>query len=491
MEGFIKGFMKVDKIQQNYPNYQNRSSNSYPNGHTYNVSFAKKPPKNLTDRITELLPGKAAIKFMKSLEWLKGEIGGILITAVGTGLVAPFPIAFNPFVKAPKEALEEEKKDVENTKKYTAMRQPISAALAIAFQVTALKPIDKFLDVIFNNPDYSKRFSIVYDQSAINSKSYIEKLAKLKIKAKDPNLKGEAFDELLEQTKKEIEASQINKIADKFKQTGKIMVGERSLDHESLAELVNSQIDEYITDASKLKIDNEKLSFYSRRAKTLLENETYIREIFKDAPKDEAKMADFIKNLLSKETNPQIKELLEEISKRPTEIQYNRIQRTLARIDTIKSMCSGGYTYEKYLEAMTTRNAKLDNIITEFMHAKIKNPKGASDAIIKETIEKITKACSFDKSDNLMNTILHDTDTFNFDKEKLSTKIHKDIAKQYKEFVRNHYKSVNQLFKIIVGVCITLPITCNVLNWVYPRVMDKFFPELAGSKKAQKAMEGK
>ena len=38
---------------------------------------------------------------------------------------------------------------------------------------------------------------------------------------------------------------------------------------------------------------------------------------------------------------------------------------------------------------------------------------------------------------------------------------------------------------------ITVPVTCTALNWVYPRFMDKFFPELAGAKKASKAKEGK
>ena len=111
--------MKVDKVYQNYENRNLGKSSSKPQNYaTYNVSFAKKPPKALSDRIMDLLPGKTAIKFMKKLEWLKGEIGGILITAIGTGLVAPFPIAFNPFVKAPKDATEEQKKDLENTKKY-------------------------------------------------------------------------------------------------------------------------------------------------------------------------------------------------------------------------------------------------------------------------------------------------------------------------------------------------------------------------------------
>ena len=48
-------------------------------------------------------------KMTSASEFIKGEMGGIVITAVGTGLVAPFPIAFNPFVKAAPGASQEEK----------------------------------------------------------------------------------------------------------------------------------------------------------------------------------------------------------------------------------------------------------------------------------------------------------------------------------------------------------------------------------------------
>ncbi len=479
--------MKVDKIYQNYDQSKNRQSRSYSSA----VSFSKKPPKKLNDKITDLLPGKDAIKFMKKLEWLKGEIGGILITAVGTGLVAPFPIAYNPFVKAKKGATDEEKKDIENTKKYTAMRQPISAILAILFQVSALKPIDNVLDKFINKPEFAKLWGVTFDQSAINSKSYIEKLAKKKIKAENPSVKGKEYEELLNLTKKEIENEQITNTAKKFQEAGKLMVGERTLDNKHLAELVNLQIDDYIKDAKALKINNEGLSFYSNRAKVLMENEAYLKEIFKNTPQDITKTSDFIKELLAKEKNSDVKMLLEEILARPADIQNSRIERTLSRIENIKKMCGGEYSYSKYLDAMTTRNAKLDNIITDFMHAKIKNPELATESFIKETIEKTTEICHFDNSNKLLETILHDTDTFSSNKEKLASKVHKDITKQYKEFIRNHYKGMNQLIKIIIGVFITLPITCNVLNWVYPRIMDKCFPELAGSKKAQKAREGK
>jgi hypothetical protein len=118
------------------------------------------------------------INWMKSLEWLKGEIGGILITALGTGLVAPIFIAFNPFMRAPKDATEEQKKDVNNTKAYTAMRQPISAILAILFQASVQKYIDKVLDKVFNNSEHSKKVRLNTDQSRLNTDTYIKGLAK-------------------------------------------------------------------------------------------------------------------------------------------------------------------------------------------------------------------------------------------------------------------------------------------------------------------------
>ena len=120
--------MKVDIVNQNY-----QTKGYAPN---LLVSGAKKTThftgmSSVEKDMMNLLHHKKAIEFMKSFDWLKGEIGGILLTAIGTGLVAPIFIGFNPFVHAPKNATQKEKDDVKNTKQYTAMRQPVSAALAI------------------------------------------------------------------------------------------------------------------------------------------------------------------------------------------------------------------------------------------------------------------------------------------------------------------------------------------------------------------------
>ena len=129
---------------------------------------------DLEKLIRESVPNRKALDLMKKWEYLKGEMGGILITALGTGLVAPIFIGYNPFVKPPKNATPEEKKENENTKLYTAMRQPISAVLAIIFQASVLKYIDKGLDSVVNDPKAASKGFLHYDQQELNTKTYIQ-----------------------------------------------------------------------------------------------------------------------------------------------------------------------------------------------------------------------------------------------------------------------------------------------------------------------------
>ena len=261
--------MRIDKIQTGNKTYHQTKQ---PRKSYSTLSFKRSNP-SIKDMITESLPAKKAIKKMKELEWLKGEMGGILITALGTGAVAYWPIAYNPWVKAPEGATEEEKENVDKTKKYTAWRQPISALCTIAFQVAALTPIDKGLAEIFNREEYAKNFLFTMNQSSINNKTFIEKIIKKEFKAegksKPSYLEGfkkgfsniskqrDEFDDLFKQRVTAYQNNQIDAVAKEFAQTGKIRAGKEFLSNNQLAELINNQIDSYISDAQKLKINND------------------------------------------------------------------------------------------------------------------------------------------------------------------------------------------------------------------------------------------
>ncbi len=514
---------------ENYQNY--RVGNQVQRNYKLhkNPNFTSKA--TLAQDITNSLHHKGFFKWAKKMEWLKGEIGGILITALGTGLVAPIFIGYNPFVKAPKDATPEQKEETKNTKLYTAMRQPISAALAILFQASVQKYIDKGLDAVFNNSKFSKYARVDVDQQVLNTDTYIKDNIRkglkgeknpLTIERKTPikkpsllaswfgkkkrNADGDKvslrdqYDNIVKERLDQIKEQQINKVAEAFQAEGKIKVGERYLDHKSLVGLISNQIDDYITDAEKLKYSPELTVKHVNRAKVLVTNEDHLREIFKQVPVDKVNAAKegskelkeayketttVLEKLLKEEKNEDVKVILKEILDRPEDLRANRVSRTLSRIDKVKDMCEsrGGFTPQNYRKALIERNNVLEDKVIELTATK-KILEKTDENSVGKIIERIAQNCSFDKDGNgVTKSVLRDTDTFDSDLEKLGKKIYKDVTKKYKKMIDNSYKSWNQLTKIGVGVLITLPITCTALNWVYPRFMELCFPKLAGVKK--------
>lgn len=498
--------MEINAVGQNFvtQRHQTKGNKSQPN-------FTGK--LDVAQEITNSLYHKGAISFMKKLEFLKGELGGILITALGTGLVAPIFIGFNPFVKAPKDATPEQKEDMKNTKLYTAMRQPISAALAILFQASVQKYIDKGLDALFNVPERANKMRRDINQSDLNTDTFIKANVQKQLKSEGvtkPSLiealfsgkQGFAaraeYDKTVKQRVAAIKESQMQKIADEFALTGKIKAGDGFMDNETVAKLVNEQIDNYIKDARSLQKTPEQITRYLERADVLMRNEEYLKEIFKDIPVEQAKNAKEgspelkalykqtetqIKDLLAKETNPEVKKLLQELLDRPEDLRIHRIERTFARIDSIKAMCKDGYTKQRYQNALIERKNVLEERLVKLFGTKIKDPAAATPETIKEAIANAVKYCNFTHDNGVVESVLKNTDTFSHDKEALGKKVVKDVIKGYKKLIDNSFKSLNQITKIAVGVLITLPITCTALNWVYPRFMELFFPKLAGTKK--------
>ncbi len=458
-----------------------------------------------TEAITDGLKQANAIRKMKSMKRFEGEIGGILITALGTGLVAPIFIGFNPFVRAPKGASEEEKQEVRNTKQYTAMRQPISAVLAMLFQASVQKYIDQGLDKVFNDKERAKKVSIYKDQQDLLTDTRVEAMVKEEMKnEKKPSfIKGlfsqearaqrKAYSEKFEARVDAIKEERINKIAGKFQDTGYIWAGQRKLDDKTTADLLKKQINEYIDDAKKLKKSPERIAFYEERAKVLAENEAFFREKFapiKDLiaakdPKANSEATKLVNELLKDEkVNSDVKQVLQEILDRSEDLRAHRIGRTLERIDTINAACGGKYDAKKYRKALNHRNTILDDVITDLTKTTKKLETGKLDnKFIQGIIDEVSKICNINNRGKDAKNILENTDTFGTEGKDILKKIYKDVTKKYKDLVKNHYKSWNQIVKIGVGVFITLPITCTALNWVYPRFMEIFFPKLAGVKK--------
>ncbi len=449
---------------------------------------------DVTKFIMELLPGKKGIDIMEKFKVLKGELGGILITAFGTGLVAPIFIGLNPFVKAKPDATEEEKQEVKNTKAYTAMRQPISAVLAALFQAGALNPIDKYLEKITNEPEHAKKFLEILDQSALQKKSYLERIISKEMKKEGKYTDKKAFKAELSKRVKAAQAEQLTKLSDNLAQTGQIKIGlDRNLDNKTTAEILNNTIDNYIDTAMKMQVGEEGLDFYKKRAALLTRNENELAQIFAadKLPSETKELEQYLKT--TKETSSkEVQELIDEILSHHPNVRESRCQRTLERIQKIKNACGGEYSSEKYMQSMEQRNSDIQKIIDALTESKIKDTElpNVTSATIRQRLEDVAKKCQYDGNNAKLHTILDGSGTFQSNLEKLKLKVREDIIKGYQKVVENKFKGFSQISKVAIGVFITLPITCTVLNWVYPRFMDIFFPKLAGRKQQTEVQKG-
>ncbi len=106
---------------------------------------------------------KGTQRFFYNLGNKTGEIQTTIINAIGTALVAPIFIAFNPISKEDKE-----------TREYSAWRQPISAVLAVATQVGINIPLQSYIDKKASRGELGPDF----DLSIKPAKSYVKGIAK-------------------------------------------------------------------------------------------------------------------------------------------------------------------------------------------------------------------------------------------------------------------------------------------------------------------------
>ena len=279
--------------------------------------------EKVSDILLKLFPGK--IRVMLKAHENMGEIQNQMINAVGTGFVAPLFIKFNPMSDTD-----------ENTRTYTAWRQPVSAVLAVATQCAIVKPFNDLIrwmsDIGYLGQNYNKTLA--------PSNNYIEKL----IKEQNPNKKYTK-----EELKAEVEAIQKQKekalekmisnneiIFDKTsRKGGKTVIEKAPMSENDFKQLVSDTIDSIINseEAQKLEATTLKTSkkmeralFYNKNA----EDSRKVLERISNKINNEYTEADFstdkIKSIhteLNKEFKEIIKELKTEAKADPSKKETN------------------------------------------------------------------------------------------------------------------------------------------------------------------------
>lgn len=333
-------------------------------------------------------------KFAKILTKLgqnDGEILNIIVTAIGTAFVAPFFIAFNPLSKEDKE-----------TKIYSALRQPISAVIAVAAQLGIVSKFNNWLNNLASTDQIDRMKLGVKPRD-----SYLKKLIKLE----NPTwTKAEVNEEI---------KSRLDKIFRTTVEKERVRLKSATINYEDL-----------ITS-----------SFYKSAQDQIKEE---FKDVLKTMSKKDAKK--FLGDKTTQKAADNIREML---------LKEARVKHQLSRLKGETNIQSAIAKLQKQL-ASATNPGDIETIKASI--AKLKS--GISMDQIKNHGEKFQDVLQSVKIKQLVKTQINNAE---------------DVLKSTKKYGG------------IILSLLTLPITCGILNWAYPRIMEKLMPDVANKKKAKEA----
>lgn len=375
--------MAINKGARNTPARNNGNTPTFKGGYTLSKDVSKK--------ITEESP--KIIRNLINLGKNDGEILNILVTAIGTAFVAPIFIAFNPLSKEDKE-----------TKIYSALRQPISAVIAVIAQLGIVSKFNSGLDKLAST-DQIKRAKL----SAKPKEGYLKQIIKLQ----HPEFSKQEVQE-------EIKRKMDSRYQKKFGELQKNMTSAEIEDADLICGKFYKQAKAELTKEAKksgIKIDKKTIqdTDITKRALAIIEKE----------------MAD------------------------ETKFRYE--------LSTLKH---GKKTFDETLKNLA------DNL-----DVAIKNKDNEAKNLLEKVIAELKNKGSLDK--------IRD---FGTSKEAVAESV--KIERFLKTNINNAEAVLGATKKYggIVLSLLTLPFTCGILNWVYPRIMEKLMPDVANKKKAK---EGK
>lgn len=409
--------MKISALNENYRQMASPASTR--------ASFKGKYQLNreLTKKIADHSDG--FVKFLTKLGKNNGEILNTVVTAIGTAFVAPIFIAFNPISKEDKE-----------TKIYSALRQPISAVIAVAIQIGVNTKFNNWMNKLASTGQLDRANLVAKPQN-----SYLKQILKLE----KPNLSKDDI------------AKNIEK-----KQDGAFWREVENL---------------------RVKLKNEKIDYKDlidpstyKDAKSQVEKEIKAHgEALRQKVGKSAKEVEELKNLDGLSKN-ELKHLVDDRTvKRATEIVQSQMKQEAKIKLRIGRLAASGKSFEQVLAELNAQNEGIKKRIVK-SDGKAKSILENSSKQLKDVIDKLEGAGGFDKVKNVGK---------NYKEVLQSVKI-KKLVKVGINNSEEVLKSSKKWGGIVLSLA-TLPVSCGILNWAYPRIMEKVMPEVSHAKKAKEA----
>ncbi|MBE7713646.1 MAG: hypothetical protein E7Z87_07870 [Cyanobacteria bacterium SIG26] len=498
---------------------KNRAFLTSPVDSTSFTGVAATVPKTLKDVILDLMPKK--INFMVKAHKNMGEIQNQTINALGTGLVAPVFIKYNPLSDTD-----------EDTRTYTAWRQPVSAVLAMGTQCAIVIPFNKAIERM-SDIGY-EHFSLLNNASLYPSEKYIEKSIKAANSGK--KLSKEELKFKVEEAK-----SQYNKALKDMINQDKIVFNKIGVNGASTAELPKEEfkklfeetLDELIKEeraerknlfGDNFKFKTERGIFYFENSeaakKTLDKISESLASIYGEAPQGVVNEQGCVAKDARKRFNQACKKIINEL-KQEAKIDPSKKVVNKELIKMVKEVKSRNINDTSTSRILFKKVDKMYNSLAEM------SAKTSTDQISQAVIDKLNgRARAIDGFVEVLNEIktklktdgitvaeaqrildvraglitpdgkpipvedLVDTakDSVESVEKRIQSKVSSlagNIGDQLKKHVKSNLDGLKRWTGLFVSLAI-LPATCWLLNKIYPWFMAKAFPDLTNSKNKAK-----
>lgn len=457
-------------------------------------------PKPVQDILTKGVGSRISTrlgKIGKVYTWLsdtQGEIQTQAINNLFTASLAPAMIAFNPFTKQD-----------EKTKKYTAWRQPISAVIAMTAGLAMTLGINKFME-----NTYHQGYLETIDLRMIPDKNYLKKTY---YKTEEKRgffsrswrlLKGEE-NPRRDKFIKDVQEERLNFFTRLMTEAPENI----KFDEKTKAILVNG---EDLQAGQKIRVPGfetkkaldkfiQANSFHNKTFGQFLK-ERFGFEFFPDgelkpnitdAKLSDIKAMDFLKEMGLIDEKVSETELRKGLGVMQQSRKIEEVREIFKRIKMNQDDAS------HLLEVIGKNTTRVTQL---YMGEQLGKAKAttmgqllhqlgidlASEGGNKSVLQKATES-SMVKAVNGLKKNLDDLNINGFKENADASYFIKNILKNSTKRMAEHAKNYQKYAGIGFNL-ITTGVSCYILNWAYPRIMDRFFPELTVSKQKPDAVKG-
>lgn len=437
-------------------------------GENRQVAFGSKfSSADISNKIDSYMPW--GVKKAKQLSNSLGEVQNTMINAIGTGLIAPIFIKFNPLSKSD-----------EDTRTYAAWRQPISAVLSVLTNVyLTVKPFDKVMENAYNQG----RFGELYNRTAFQDEKFLAR----EIKKQHPEYSKAQIDNevktKVQQQKDKLLSDIRNNNTIEISKSGKD--GLFKINSEIFKNAVDGAIDNIIDGekAEKKRLTDEKNVYRVRR-----------REFYRTNNKETLNFVSEMETLLGESDLNKVKSALKDKIKGLKGKDKEELRLIAEEILGLGRGNIPKEDHQAFIDVMKEKVQKVKATATAYGPDKMKD-KAAVEAAVKQELadriadidknlsfyENIKQAIKDGKSVKEIEAMFTTEAKSNKRLAKKGIIFAQRVADTFKQQIKGSMKCHKQIGGVILGL-VAAPFSCELLNICYPVFMDKFFPNLSNKK---------